>query len=296
MEILMLGTSSMVPTKDRNHSATLIYHEKDSVLFDCGEGTQRQMKIAGVDINRISKIFITHWHGDHVLGLPGLIQTMCSQAYDKTLHIYGPKGTKKHFSYVLKAFEFDLRFEIQVHDATKGVIYKSEEYNVECLPMKHPVPTLGFAIAENPKRKMNLDFMKSMKIPHGNLWSRLQNGQDVMFDGKKITAKQATILVPGKKVAYIVDTAYCDNAVKLAKNSDLLIIESTYVSEKEEKAESYEHLTAKQAALIANSANVKRVVLTHFSQRYKSLHEIEEEAQTYFANSVAAHDFMRIKV
>jgi ribonuclease Z len=296
MEILMLGTSSMVPTKDRNHSATLIYHEKDSLLFDCGEGTQRQMKIAGVDINRIARIFITHWHGDHVLGLPGLVQTMCGQAYDKTLHIYGPKGTKRHFSYMLKAFEFDLRFEIQIHEATKGIIYKSDEYNVECLPMKHSVPTIGFALVENPKRKMNLEFMRKMNIPKGHLWSRLQNGQDAVFDGKKITSKEATVLIPGKKVAYIVDTGYCTNAVKLAENADLLIIEATYISEKEEKAEAYEHLTAKQAALIANNANAKKLLLTHFSQRYKTTHDIEEEAKTYFANTTCAYDFMKVRV
>ena len=296
MEIVMLGTSSMVPTKDRNHSAILIYHEKDSVLFDCGEGTQRQMKIAGVDINRINKIFISHWHGDHVLGLPGLIQTLCAQNYEKMLHIYMPKGTKKHFNYMLKAFEFDLRIEIEVHEVLKGVIYKSEDYNIECIEMSHGIPTIGFSIVENPKRRMNLEFMKKMKIPKGPLWNRLQNGQDVIFEGKKIEPDQATILIPGKKVAYVPDTLYCTNAVKLAKDADLLICESTLISAKEEKAEEFHHLTAKQAALIANEANVKKLLLTHFSQRYKTTHELEEEARTYFANTTAAHDFMRVKV
>ena len=113
MEIIILGTASMVPTKDRNHTAVLVYHEKDSLLFDCGEGTQRQMKIAKADMNRITKIFISHWHGDHVLGLPGIIQTLGSQNYDKTLRIYGPKGTKKHFDHMMQAFEFDNRINIE---------------------------------------------------------------------------------------------------------------------------------------------------------------------------------------
>lgn len=292
----MLGTSSMVPTKERNHSAILIYHEKDSLLFDCGENTQRQMKIAGVDMNRISKIFISHWHGDHVLGLPGLIQTLCGQDYNKTLHIYGPKGTKKHFGYMLKAFEFDLRIDIEIHEVSKGVIYKSEEYNIECIPLKHSIPTVGFALIENPKRKMNLEFMRKAKIPKGPLWNRLQNGHEVMFEGKKISPNEATILVPGKKVAYVADTLYCENCIKLAENADLLICESTYLSEKEIKAEERGHLTAKQAALIANSANVKKLLLTHFSSRYKTVQELEEEARTYFSNSFAAHDFMKLKV
>jgi len=143
---------------------------------------------------------------------------------------------------------------------------------------------------------MNLEFMKKMKIPRGPLWNRLQNGNEVMFEGKKISPDEATTLIPGKKVAYVADTAYCTNAVKLAENADVLICESTYLSEKELKAEEHEHLTAKQAALIASNANAKKLVLTHFSQRYKTVHELEDEARIYFPETIAAHDFMRIKV
>ncbi|MBW3023176.1 ribonuclease Z [Candidatus Woesearchaeota archaeon] len=296
MEITILGTSSMIPTKERNHSATVIYHEKESLLFDCGEGTQRQMKIAGIDINRISKIFITHWHGDHVLGLPGLIQTMCAQNYSGKLQIFGPKGTKKHFDYMLKAFEFDLRIELEIHEVSNGTVYKSREYDVEALEMEHSVLTVGYAIIENPKRKMDVKIMKELKIPKGPLWAKLQNGHSVEYKGKKITPEQTTKLVPGKKISYITDTRICDNAVKLAENSDVLLSEATYLSEKEEKAEDYLHLTAQQAAQLASQANVKKLVLMHFSARYKSTKEIEEEAKTHFPNTICAHDFMKIKV
>lgn len=296
MEILMLGTASMVPTKERNHMAILLYHEKDSVLFDCGEGTQRQMKIAGVDINRINKIFITHWHGDHVLGLPGIIQTLGAQNYDKTLHIYGPEGTKKHFEHMMKAFEFDNRINMEVHEVSEGEIYKSEEYNIYCMKMTHKVPTIGFSLTENPKRKMRLDVMKKLGIPKGALWNRLQKGQKVKFEGKETSPEETTRLVEGKKISYVPDTLYCDNAVKLSKDSDLLICESTFSSEKEEKAEEYDHLTAKEAAQIASRANVKKLILTHFSQRYKTTKDLEEEAKTYFINTKASYDFMKIKV
>ncbi len=296
MEITMLGTASMVPTKDRNHIAILLYHEKDSLLFDCGEGTQRQMKIAGVDINRINKVFISHWHGDHVLGLPGLIQTLGAQNYEKTLHIYGPKGTKKHFDNMLKAFESDKRIDMEVHEVSEGVIYKSEEYNIESLEMIHKLPTVGFSLTENPKRKMRLDVMKKLKIPKGLLWNRLQKGKSVDFKGKEVSPEETTRLVEGKKIAYVPDTLYCDNAVKLAKDADLLICESTFSSEKEEKAEEYDHLTAKEAAQIANKAGVKKLLLTHFSQRYKTTKELEEEAKTYFVNTKASYDFMKLKV
>lgn len=296
MEITILGTASMVPTKDRNHTAILIFHEKDSLLFDCGEGTQRQMKIAKADINRINKIFLSHWHGDHALGLPGLIYTLCNQSYDKTLHIYGPQGTKKHFKAMMEAFDFDNRIELDVHEVSSGVIYESQEYNIECMEMEHRVPTIGFSLIENSKRKMNLSELKKLGIPKGPFWNKLQLGQDIEFNGKKIKADEVTTLIPGKKITYVPDTAYCENAIKLAENADVLLSDSTFLSEKEEMAEDYGHLTAKQAAEIANAANVKKLVLTHFSQRYKTTHDLEEEAKTYFPNSVAAFDFMKIRI
>ncbi|HDQ59872.1 MAG TPA: ribonuclease Z, partial [Candidatus Woesearchaeota archaeon] len=176
------------------------------------------------------------------------------------------------------------------------LIYKSEEYNIECLELKHKIPTIGFALVENPKRKMNMDFMKKMKIPQGPLWNKLQKGQTVTHNGKKITPDEATTLVPGKKIAYVTDTLYCTNAVKLAEDADVLLSDSTFLSDKEEMAEEYTHLTAKRAAEIANKANVKKLVLIHFSQRYKTTADLEEEARTYFPNTKAAHDFMKIKV
>ncbi len=296
MEIIILGTASMMPTKDRNHAAFLVYHEKDSLLFDCGEGTQRQMKIAKIDMNRINKIFISHWHGDHVLGLPGIIQTLGAQNYDKTLKIFGPKGTKKHFEHMMKAFEFDNHVDIEVNECSSGTVYKCTEYRIECMEMDHRIPTVGFSIVESPKRKMNVSFMKKMKIPAGPKWNKLQKGENIIFEGRKITADEATTLLSGKKLTYVPDTKFCTNAVKLAEDADLLISDSTFLSEKEEMAEDYHHLTSKQAAQIASKANVKKLILAHFSQRYKSTEDLEEEAKEIFQNTKAAYDFMKIKV
>jgi len=295
MHIQFLGTSAMVPTAERNHSSLLLFHEKDSILFDCGEGTQKQMKIAGIDINRISRILISHWHGDHVLGLGGLLQTMASQSYDRTLKIYGPKGSKSYIENMLKSFAFDNKIDLEVNEITEGRFYENSDYYLEAAKLEHSVPTFAFAFVEQDRRKIDLDYIKKMGIPEGPLLGKLQQGEDIKFKGKTVKADDATTLVKGKKFCYIADTLPCNSAVKLAKDSDLLVSESTHASNIEEKAEEFKHLTARQAATIASQANAKKLVLTHFSQRYKDTSELEEEAKLVFPNTTCAKDFMKVK-
>lgn len=295
MYIQFLGTSAMVPTAERNHSSLLLFHEKDSILFDCGEGTQKQMKIAGIDINRISKILISHWHGDHVLGLGGLLQTMASQSYDRTLRIYGPKGSKEYINNMMKGFAFDNKIELEVNEISEGRFYESSDYYLEAAKLEHSVPTYGYAFIEQDRRKIDLAFTKKLGIPEGPLLGKLQQGENITFKGKTVKADEATTVIKGKKFCYIADTLPCNSAVKLAKDSDLLVSESTHASKIEEKAEEFKHLTAKQAATIAEKANAKKLVLTHFSQRYKNTDEIEEEAKLVFPNVTCAKDFMKVK-
>lgn len=295
--IVFLGTSSMVPTKDRSHSAILVEHAKDNILMDCGEGTQRQMKIAGVDMNRITKILISHWHGDHVLGLGGLIQTLASQQYVGTLKLYGPIGTKKYMESMVKGFAFDNRLELEVIEVSKdGIIAEEEDYVIEARELEHSIRCFGYALIEKDKRRMDLAVLKKLGIPQGPLLGKLQRGEDITVKGKKISVDEATILVKGKKLSYVADTVPCNGAIALSKDADLMICESTLATHKEEKAEEYKHMTAKQAGLLANQASAKKLVLTHFSQRYKDTKDLEEEAKDVFANTVAAYDFMKIKV
>ncbi len=296
MEIVFLGTGSMVPTKERNHSSLLLMYKDEGLLLDCGEGTQRQLKMAGVNLNKITKILISHWHGDHVLGLPGLVQTMGSLGHEGTLEIYGPKGTRKRWESMGEVFLFEDTVDVRAEDVTKARFFEGEAFSLEALPLEHTAPCLGYSFIENDKRKIRKELLKKKNIPEGPIVGRLQEGQSVKWNGKTIQPDEVSQVIKGKKVTYIADTKMCSNAIKLAENADLLVCESTYANELEEKASLYKHLTAGQAGFIANKANVKRLVLTHFSQSYKDLIQIREDAKMVFQNVVCANDLMKISI
>ncbi|MBW3003650.1 ribonuclease Z [Candidatus Woesearchaeota archaeon] len=296
MEIMFLGTSCTQPTKDRSHPAILLTYKGEHILMDCGEGTQRQLKIAGVKPAKITKLLISHWHGDHVLGIPGLIQTMGMSEYSKKLLIFGPKGSKEHMGYMLKAFESRGSIDFDVTDLKEGIFYECEDYYLESFVLNHKPLSRGYRFVEKPKRRIDVKKIKKLGMREGPLLGNLQKGMDVIFKGKKIKAEDVTYEVKGKIVAYIGDTGMCNNCVKIAEDADLLISESTFLDKDRDKAEDRLHLTAKEAGLIANRGNAKKLVLTHFSLRYKDSQEIEEEARTYFDNVFCANDFMRFKV
>lgn len=296
MEILFLGTACMQPTKDRNHSAILLVYKGENILFDCGEGTQRQLKIAGIKPGKITKVFISHWHGDHVLGLPGLLQTMGASQYTKKLEIYGPVGSKQYIDYMIKGFSSKGNIDFEVHEVKPGIACEYSDYYVECAELKHYGNTLGYSFIEKDRRRMNLQKIKKLGIPQGPLLGKLQQGKNIVYKGNKIKADDVTRVVKGKKITYVADTKYCSNAIKLADDSDLLISEAVYTEKLKDKAEEYRHLTAKEAGMIANQSNSKRLILTHFSQRYKTTQDIENEARDIFDNVTCAYDFMRIKL
>jgi len=286
----------MVPTKERNHIGTFLSYGSEGILIDCGEGTQRQMKIAGIPLSKITKILISHWHGDHVLGIPGVIQSMGASDYKGILEIFGPKGTKERIKKMFEAFVFDNKVEINIHEITKTKFFDSKDYYLEALELDHRIKCFGFNFIEKDKRKIDMGKVKKIGIPQGPLLGKVQEGAMIEFKGKRHKADELSYIVKGKKISFVSDTVLCKNCYELAKDADLLICESAYASNLEEKAEQYKHLTAKQAALIASKANVKKLVLTHFSARYKDTHEIEEEANDYFKDVVCARDFMKIKV
>ena len=295
MQITFLGTSCAKPTKDRNHSSIFLSYGSDGILFDCGEGTQRQLTIAGIKPTKISKILISHWHGDHVLGLSGLIQTLGMSDYTKTLKIYGPKGTKEHFQHMLKSTIHEQRINIEVKEVN-GIFYNGEKYSLQAEKTDHATPTLGFRFVEKTKKRINTSFTKKAGIPEGPLLGKLQHGKTITVQGKKITPKQATYEVKGKIITYLADSIPSKNSLKLAQDADVLICESTYSSKLEDKAEEFRHMTSKQAATIANQASVKKLILTHFSTRYKSTHELEEDARDIFNDVIAAKDFMKVNL
>ena len=296
IELVFLGTSSMVPTKERNQSGALISYKTQGILVDCGEGTQRQFKIAKIPLTKVTKILITHWHGDHTLGLPGVIQTLGASEYTKTLEIYGPKGTKKHFEHMFKTFLVDRKIDFKVIEIEQGKFFENNDFILEAYEMDHGITTFGYNFIEKDRRKVLMTKVKKFGLKEGPVLGRLQQGKTVTFKGKKIAPDDVTKIVTGKKISIISDTKLCDNCYKMAKNADVLVCESTYSSKLEEKGENYNHMTAKQAALIANKANAKKLLLTHFSARYKTTGELLEDAKNYFNNTFCAYDFMKVKL
>ena len=296
MQLTFLGTACMMPTKERNAGALFLQFKSDGVLFDCGEGTQRQMKIAGIPLSKVTKICISHWHGDHVFGLPGLLLTISAMDMDKTIDIFGPRGSKKDFQALFGGIEFEAKFNIRITEVHEGKFFENDDFLLESMPMKHRIPCVGFSFVEKDRRRIKVDFVKKLGIPDGPLLGELQRGKNIEFKGKKVLADDATTVIKGKKIAFLTDTVPNENCFKLASNADVLIADSTYSSNLKDKAAEWGHLTALEAAQIASQSGVKKLVLTHFSARYKNTSEIEEDARVAFDNVVAAYDFMKIIV
>ncbi|MCF7862223.1 ribonuclease Z [Candidatus Woesearchaeota archaeon] len=298
MQLTFLGTSCMVPTKDRNHVATLLEYGPEGILFDCGEGTQRQMKITGIKPTKVTKILISHWHGDHVLGIPGLLQTLGASDYTGALEIYGPPRTKNHIDKMFEAFVFDNRVNMKIIEISKSgsTFFENDKFTLSAYALDHKIPCLGYVFQEKDRLRIKVPFIKKKGIPEGPLLGKLQNGQDVEFKGEKILASDATYSVKGKKIAIIADTVPTNTCYEMAQDADYLICESAYTSKLQNKAEEYKHMTARGAGLIASRADVKKLILFHYSQRYKNTQEIEEDARNVFDNIICAQDFMKIRI
>src|SRR3989344_2456074 len=278
MEIIFLGTSSMMPTEDRNHSAILLLYKNEGILVDCGESTQRQLRIAKIPITKVTKVLITHWHGDHVLGLPGLIQSLEKHQYNNTLEIYGPRGSKKYFKNMFRGFAYKIDIKYKLKEVNKILFFENNDFVLEALKMDHVIPCLGYSFIEKDKRKIDIDYLKKFGLKSHPILKQLQQGKDITWKNHKIKVSLATKIKKGKKITFITDTRACKNILKLAKNSDVMITEATYRGDMEEKARLYKHLTTKQAASTAKKANVKKLILTHFSQRYKDLDDFKKES------------------
>lgn len=286
----------MVPTKERNHFSFYVKYKNEGMLFDCGEGTQRQIKIADIRPSSITKIFITHFHGDHVLGLPGLLQTLSASQYEGTLNIYGPPGIKDFIAKITELFAFDNKLDMKVHEIKKTKFLDASDYYMEAYPLEHSVPCLGYCLLEKDRLRINAQKASKLGLKPGPLLGKLQQGQAIEVKGKKILPEDVTYSVKGKKLGFIADTVMTNNCLKIAQDADVLISEATHSSEHEEKASLYKHFTAKQAAFVANQADVKKLILTHFSQRYKNINDVLDDAKDIFPNTVAAYDFMKVKV
>jgi len=291
----------MVPTKERNVTGIFLKYKAEGILFDCGEGSQRQMNLAGIKRHEVTKVLISHWHADHVSGLLGLIQTVSNELNEKKrLEIYGPIETKKRMDHLMKATIFDeSKIDIIIHEVDpKGMetIFENEDFKIDATKLEHGIPCLGYRFIEKDRRKIIMSKAKAFGLSEGPLIGNLQKGKTVELNGKKITPEEVSEMVTGKVIAVMLDTTYCETALKLAEDADLLITESCYANDLEEKAEKYKHMTAKQCALVASNSGAKKLILTHFSQRYKTVDQLLEEASDIFPETEAAFDLMKVKI
>lgn len=291
--ITFLGTGNAVPTRQRNHTAILFNYKNENILLDCGEGTQRQFKYAGISPCKLTRLLITHWHGDHILGIPGLLQTLELSGYSKILDIHGPRGTKKNMQEILKLVR-DGAAKVNVSENTSKV-FENEELLISSAQMRHGAPANAYSIEVKSKRRINSEKLKQLKIPNHPDLKKLQEGKDVVINKVKLKAKDLTYIEKGKKITIVLDTAFNPEAIKLAKDSDILICEASFASQEADKAKESKHLTAKEAATIAKKAKVKELILTHLSQRYEHAPEIiEDEAKKVFKNVKLAKDLQAI--
>jgi ribonuclease Z len=301
MEIVFLGTGGCVPTETRNLSSVLVSHLNQPYLFDCGEGTQRQMRLAGINFMKIDHIFLTHLHADHFLGLGGMIQSMDFMERTSKLTIHGPTGTRDTVRSLLSAGTFILdHLTLDIHEIQPGPVLDEGKTLISCARTIHTANSLAYCFEEKPHRAFLKQKALELGVPEGRLFSQLQDGREVEVKDKTITPEDVLDKpIPGRKVVYTGDTRPCESVIKLAQNADVLIHDGSFSHEEKELVEESAHSTNVQAAEVAKKANVKRLYLTHISQRYPKKEDLDVllgEARRIFPETYIAEDFMKLQV
>jgi ribonuclease Z len=299
MELVFLGTSAGAPTIFRGLPSIALRFDDGSIcLFDCGEGTQRQMMRCNVSFMSVDKILISHFHCDHHMGLSGLLQTMNLNNRKSSIEIIGPDGTKELIERLLEIGYFRLGFDIIVYELGNNETFDTGKYRIKVIENNHCRNSLAFCIEEPIRKgKFNLHRVKELGIPEGPLYRRLQNGESIAWNGRRIEPDE--VLGPqrrGRKVCYSGDTAYFEPLIELANDSDVLIHDSTFSEKEKDGAEAFKHSTASEAARIAYLAHARKLFLTHISGRYGAGKELENEARKTFYNTTVAEDFMRYDI
>jgi len=299
LNVTFLGTAGSLPTPERNPSAVLVNREGDLVLFDCGEGTQRQMMRARTGMMRLTHIFLTHLHADHILGLPGLMETMAFQGREDPITIAGPIHTARLVDCFKSVCYFSRDFPVQALEMQAGDVLRLKGCQVKAFSTQHSVPSLGYCLEEEARPgRFNREAAVSLGIPPGPLFGKLQHGLCIEIDGRIIEPSAVMGPArPGRKVVYTGDTRPCKSVELASRGADLLIHDCALAADMAEWARETKHSTAAEAAEVAKSAEVGRLILTHISSRYsEDTSVLLKEARTIFEKSTVAEDLMSLEI
>jgi ribonuclease Z len=298
-ELVVLGTASQAPTRTRNHNGYLLRWDDEGLLFDPGEGTQRQMLFAGVTASQITRIFITHFHGDHCLGLPGVLQRMALDQVRHPVQACYPAQNQQVFNRLRRAALFHDVLDVREHPVRGGgTIADGPAFRMESHPLSHGVPAVGYRLVEPDGRRMLPGELAARGITGPDV-GRLQREGSLRIDGQLVTLEQVSEPRAGQRFAFIMDTRLCAAAFALADGADMLVCECTFAATEAALARDYGHLTAGQAGRIAAASGVRLLVLTHFSQRYDATGTARlaaEAAEAFGGEVVLARDLDRIRV
>jgi ribonuclease Z len=299
VELVFLGTGAGTPSRKRNVTAIaldLLAENGAYWLFDCGEGTQQQILHSSIKLSKLDKLFVTHLHGDHIFGIPGLLSTRANQGGLTPFTVFGPPGIQAYIETSLSCSQSRLTYPLEIIEINDGFIYEDHLFTVEALHVEHRIECLGYRIVElNRPGKLEVEKLKAMNIASGPVFGQLKQGKTVtLTDGTVLNGRD--FIGPdivGRKIAIIGDTRRCDSAVKLSQGVDVLVHEATFAISNQDLADQYFHSTTVDAANIALDAGAKTLILTHFSSRYQEedLSSLLNEAQTVFDSVYLAADF-----
>ena len=298
MKLVFLGTSGAMPTTDRGLTCICLVKDNEILMFDAGEGAQISYLKSGLPWNKKMKIFVTHLHGDHCIGILGLLQTMNLQNRTESVEIFGPDGIDEFIAANIKILNFGLSFPVLISRVNEGLIVDEKDYSVFANDANHGIPAFSFRFDEKDRPgEFFPENAKALEIPEGKLWRELQMGNSIEIDGKEILSSQVTgKRRPGRKIGVSGDTRPTDELVEFFKNCDYLSFDSTFADELKDKAVEANHSTAKEAAELAEKANVSTLILTHFSARYNDESVLLEEAKKIHDNTIAAKDLLEVNI
>jgi ribonuclease Z len=294
IDVIFLGTGGSLPTKERSLPAVALRRDGELFLFDCGEGTQRQMMHAGLGFNRPMSIMISHLHGDHILGLPGLLQTMSSLIRDKPLDLYGPEGISSYLASLRRTLGFAANFPVRVTELKPGQEVARNGYNIKTTKATHDISCLAYAIVETDRPgRFHPEKAKRLGVPEGPLWKQLQMGKEVNVDGRAVTPHQVIEEPrPGLKIVYAIDTRPSDEVKALAKGADLLMHDGGFAEDRRDKAKEYFHSTAREAASVAKAARVRKLALVHISAVTRDDSILLKQARSVFKATLVPKDLL----